>query len=378
MVYFDNAATTMLDNVVKEEIMKSLDEYNMNPSAMYIEGFRSNKYLNNARSILAANLGCRPEEVYFTATGTEANNIALTGSARSRKNLGNEIVTTGYEHPSVYNTLNALRKEGFIVHEIKPSSEGLIDLEELLSYINSRTIAVSVMHVNNEIGSIIDIEKLSEAVKSKNKRTAFHSDMIQSFMKYPIELSKTVIDTAAISAHKIHGPKGIGAIYIRKGFNIEAIIYGGNQEKGVRSGTENTSYAHAFATAADIYLSAEYLSHVSKLQKYLVQQLKTINDVTINSPKEASSYIVNFSLPGYASETLLHFLDSNGVMVSAGAACSKGEKSHTLTAMGLPERKVTSSLRVSFCKDNTLEDVDIFIHALKMAKDKLISTKPRK
>ena len=373
MRYLDNASTTFIDSSTEEEIIRVLKENNANPSSLYYEGFKATKILGESREIVASRINCTPNEVVFTASGTEANNLAIFGSARARKNFGNEIVTTGYEHPSVYNSLKALTKEGFIVHEVKPSQEGHIDIKEIVSLVNSRTVLVSAMHINNEIGSIIDIIKLAELVKEKNKRTAFHTDMIQSFMKYPITLSKTKIDLATISAHKIHGPKGVGALFIRKGFNISPIIYGGNQEQGFRSGTENVAYINAFAKAAESFNTKETLFKVEQLSKTLLMKLKEVEGLVINSPKDASKYIMNFSIPGYMSETIVHLLDNNGIMVSAGAACSKGQDSHTLIAMGLPQKIVKSSIRVSFCKDNTLDDVFELIEVLKNLKNTLIS-----
>ena len=377
MSYLDNAATTKLDDVVRDTIIETLDIYYANPSALYSDGFRSHKLLEDARKVIAKRLGCDTAEVFFTGSGTESNNIAITGGARARKNFGDEIVLTGYEHPSVYETVESLKKEGFHITTVNPSSNGTVSCDEIINAVTKNTALVTVMHVNNEIGSIIDVVGLAKRVKEINPRTAFHCDMIQSFMKYPVTLANSRIDTASVSAHKIHGPKGVGAVYIRKGFHIETIIHGGNQEGGIRSGTENVIYANAFAVAADRYKTEETTAHVKKLNLYLREKLSCIDGVTINSTADASAYILNFSIPGYRSENILHLLDSKGIMVSSGAACSKGSISHTLKAMGLPKSILESSIRVSFSKDNCKEDIDRLIESLSVVKDNLLSTKPR-
>ncbi|MCL1830957.1 MAG: cysteine desulfurase [Oscillospiraceae bacterium] len=374
MIYLDNAATTMIEDTVRDEIIRVLSEYNHNPSALYSDGFKAAKHLESSRKTIAEKLHCEVEEVYFTSGGTESNNIALVGSARVRKNFGNEIVVSGYEHPSVYMTLEALSKEGFKVHEIQPQGDGTVDIGEMLSSVNDRTVLVSAMQVNNEIGSIIDVVSLAKEVKLINTRTAFHSDMVQGFMKYPVDLKHSAIDTAAISAHKIHGPKGIGALYVRKGFHIEPIIHGGKQERGLRSGTENLAFASAFALASTIYMTNETTAGLQEINEYLRAQLKTIDGLVINSPNDGSAYILNFSLPSFKSETLLHFLDENGVLVSNGAACSKLNSSHTLLSMGLNSSLVESSIRVSFSKDTLKNDIDTLVELIKIAKAKLIRT----
>ena len=373
MIYLDNAATTIPDIQVVEEIQRVLMDCYANPSALYSEGMKSASLLEKAREQLAVELGCSAKEVYFTASGTEANNMAVLGTARVRKHFGNEIITTGFEHPSVLNAVDALRKEGFRVHTVKPDSGGTVDPLRILELVNERTVLVAVMHINNETGSVTDVPALAGKVKQINRRTAFHSDMIQSFMKYPVSLMKTEIDTASVSAHKIHGPKGIGALYVRRGLNIEPVVYGGNQERGLRSGTENVAYASAFALAALRFDTNANLHKAAVLNDSLREALKGIDGVIVNSPDDASKYILNFSVLNYRSETVIHLLDGRGIMISAGAACSKGSASHTLTAMGLDRRTVESSLRVSFSKDNTIKEVDALIQAVRSVKDSIIS-----
>ena len=373
LVYFDNAATTVVDDAVLEVIKQGFVQSYANPSALYREGQKARKAIEQARKITAGALGCVPDEVYFTATGTEANNLAVFGAARARANFGNELVITGYEHPSLAATAMSLKDEGFIVHVVDPGTNGKINPEEILLKVNRKTALVAVMQVNNETGAVINVCELSEEVKKINHRTAFHCDMVQGFMKYPIDVKSTGIDTAAISAHKIHGPKGIGAMYVRKEFNIKPVIFGGGQERGLRSGTENVVFAMAFAKAIEVFdTKRSSFSHVASLNAYAREKLLSIKDVIINSPADASVFILNFSLPGFQSETLMRYLDAEGVMVSSGSTCSKGASSHTLVSMGLDRDRVDSAIRISFSKNNSKEDIDVLTGLLEKAKEKII------
>ena len=372
MVYLDNAATTIPDDAVLEIIKQELSESYANPSALYSEGLKARKTIEQARGTIAGVFGCDSQELYFTATGTEANNIAVLGAARARANFGNEIIITGYEHSSIYATALSLKEEGFTVHTVDPAHCGKVETNDILSKVNSRTALVAVMQVNNETGAVINVGDLSGRVKEINQRTAFHSDMVQGFMKYPVNLKQCGIDTAAISAHKIHGPKGIGALFVRKGFNIKPVIFGGGQERGLRSGTENAAYAAAFAKAAVVFDTKESFSQAESLNSYARDKLSLIDGVIINSPEDASVFILNISLPGYRSETLLRFLDDEGIMVSSGSTCSKGAASHTLVSMGLDTDRVDSSIRISFSKNNKKEDIDLLRELLERAKKRLI------
>ncbi len=376
MVYLDNAATTPVLTEVAEVIYKSLNIDFGNPSALYDLGFQAQKKLDYARETVAESCGCPSERLYFTGCGTEGNNIAILGAARARKAWGKKIVVTGYEHPSVALTVDSLVSEGFKITRIDPGTDGIINSDEIIDAVDSGTSLVAMMRVNNETGAMLDVRSLAEKIRRKNKRTAIHCDNVQGYMKHPLDLE--YIDTVSVSAHKIHGPKGIGALYIRKGFNFDSPSHGGGQEQGYRSGTENVPYALGFAEAVKKTGSImDHLYAVNGINQHLRNRLASMTEVVINSPNDASPYILNISVPGYRSETMLHFLESKGIYVSSGSACSKGERSHTLSAMRLPSVRIDSALRISFSFDSKLSDTDAFADALLEGTKVLVNTNKR-
>ena len=370
MIYLDNAATTRPSEGCAEAVSGALRQLFGNPSSLYDLGFEAEKALEGARETIASALGCKPKELLFTSSGTEANNLAVLGSARARRGWGSEAVCTGYEHPSVDNCAKELAREGFIVKYVRPKSDGLIDPEEIVASVNERTALVCAMSVNNETGARLDAAAIAKRVKEKNKRTAFHCDNVQGFLKHPLALDGAV-DTCSVSAHKIHGPKGIGALYIRGGFHIENVLFGGHQERGLRPGTENAPYSLGFAAAVNETISARF--DPTPLRDALREGIKELEGAVINSPLGASPYIFNFSLVGLKSEPLLRFLSGRGIYVSSGSACSKGERSHTLAAASLPDAVIDSAVRVSFSTENTPEDVRALLAALKDARSELIN-----
>ncbi len=377
MIYLDNAATTPVNPLVAQVISESLVNDFGNPSSLYSIGAKSEITIDKARETVANCLGAKPAELYFTSCASESNNIAIYGLALARKNWGKKVITTGYEHPAVYKPFGFLGEMGFEVVTIMPDKNGTVSEEEILEAVDSSTCLVSLIHVNNETGAKLDIERLSAKIKEKNHRTAIHIDAVQSFMKYPLDVKKLKIESLSFSAHKINGPKGIGGLYLKQGTNIKAVFLGGGQEKGLRAGTENIHYIKGLAKACEILkpnLMAN-LRHYSQLKTKLLDGLKQFDNVIINSPRDGVPYTTNFSFTGYKSETLLHFLDSKGICVSSGSACSKGSRSHTLTAMKLPDERIDSSVRVSFGVQNTESDVEVLINALKEAKEKLQKVK---
>ena len=370
MVYLDNAATTRPSRGCCEAVSGALQSLCGNPSSLYDLGFEAEKALEGAREAIALALGCKPRELLFTSSGTEANNIAVLGSARARKGWGTEIVCTGYEHPSVDNCAKELEREGFGVKFIRPGADGLVDPEEIIASVNERTALVCAMSVNNETGARLDAPSIAKRVKAINKRTAFHCDNVQGFLKHPLSLDGA-IDTCSVSAHKLHGPKGIGALYIRGGFHIESVLFGGHQERGLRPGTENVPYALGFAAAVNELRGARF--DPSPLRDALREGVKKLEGAVINSPEGASPYIFNLSLLGLKSEPLLRYLAGRGIYVSSGSACSKGERSHTLAAASLPDTVIDSAVRVSFSNENTPQDVTALLSALKEARRELIN-----
>ena len=366
MIYFDNSSTTDVCAESREAAARALEEFWANPSSLYGLGARAERELNAARKTVAQSLGCGEGEIYFTASGTEANNLAVLGAARARKAWGTNIVSTDYEHPSVKNALAALADEGFHVTLIKPKN-GEIDLNELLAAVNRETALVAAMGVNNETGALIDVQTLASEVKKRNGRTAVHCDWVQGYLKRPMDVGATAVDTLSVSGHKIHAPKGIGALYVRRGFNLKHTLYGGKQEQGLRPGTENVAFAMALAAAVKAHRDAPQLKQI---KEYLISELARVPGAVINYRGGADN-ILNFSLPGHRSENILHFLEQKEIYVSSGSACSKGERSHTLSAMGLPDAIADSAVRVSLDGNNTMDEAIRFMEAIKEANEKL-------
>lgn len=362
--YLDNAATTMVNPEVIETITKAMAEHWANPSSLYTPGAHSELALNKARADVARTLGATAGEVYFTGCGSEGNNLAILGAARTRK-WGKRIVCTGFEHPSVALPMQRLAQEGYDVQFVAPEADGHLNVDKMLELVDKNTILVAAMQVNNETGTAVDVARLAAGVKARNDRTAVHVDGVQAWMRVPVRLAN--IDSYSVSGHKIHAPKGIGALYLRKGYHIEPPYLGGGQEKGMRPGTENLPYAIGMAKAATLLSWTLPQRHKTlvELNTRLREGLKQFPEITLNSPEDAVPEVLNFSLNVIRSETMLHHLETMGVYVSSGSACSKGAASHTLTAMGLEPRRIDTAIRASFCADNTPEDVDALLEGLK-------------
>ena len=362
--YLDNAATTMVNPEVIETITKAMAEHWANPSSLYTPGAHSELALNKARADVARTLGATAGEVYFTGCGSEGNNLAILGAARTRK-WGKRIVCTGFEHPSVALPMQRLAQEGYDVQFVAPEADGHLNVDRMLELVDKNTILVAAMQVNNETGTAVDVARLAAGVKARNDRTAVHVDGVQAWMRVPVRLAN--IDSYSVSGHKIHAPKGIGALYLRKGYHIEPPYLGGGQEKGMRPGTENLPYAIGMAKAATLLSRTLPQRHKTlvELNTRLREGLKQFPEITLNSPEDAVPEVLNFSLNVIRSETMLHHLETMGVYVSSGSACSKGAASHTLTAMGLEPRRIDTAIRASFCADNTPEDVDTLLEGLK-------------
>ena len=364
--YLDNAATTMVAPEVADVIDKAMREHWANPSSLYGPGARSEEALNAARAAVARTLGCKPKELYFTSCGSESNNLALLGAVRTRT-FGKGIVVSGFEHPSVQRPLEELAKQGYNVTVVKPRPDGTLDINEMLEHVDKNTILVACMMVNNEVGTRNDVERLAAEVKRRNSRTIVHVDAVQAWMRVPIKL--TNIDTLSVSGHKIHAPKGIGALYLSDRL-VQAFrppYLGGEQERGLRPGTENLPYAIGMAKAATLLSRTLPQRHKTlvELNTRLREGLKQFPEVTLNSPEDAVPEVLNFSLNVIRSETMLHHLETMGVYVSSGSACSKGAASRTLLAMGLAPQRVDSALRVSLSDRTTQEDIDALCEGLK-------------
>lgn len=366
MHYLDNAATTCVAPEVAAVADRVLREHFANPSSLYAPGARAEAVIREARAAVADSLGVKTGEVLFTASGTEADNIAIQGALHARRAWGEHIVVTGFEHPAVQNTVSAMEREGWRVTVVRPDAAGHVNLAKLVQTVGSKTALVACMHVNNEVGTVQDVAWLAREVKLKNSRTAVHVDGVQAWGKVPMKLSATQIDSYAVSGHKIHAPKGVGALYLRRGFHTQALLHGGLQEAGMRPGTENTAYIAALGKAVELMQRrCAARGHIKALADLLWQGLAGLEGVVRNSPADAVPDVANFSLPGVRSETMLHFLEQRQVYVSSGSACSRGASSHTLQAMGLPASRVDGAIRVSLCADNTEEDVQALLDGLR-------------
>lgn len=366
MHYLDNAATTRVADEVADVADAVLRAHFANPSSLYAAGARSEEIIADARETVAASLGARAGEIVFTSCGSEGNNLAILGAVQARRAWADHIVVTGYEHPSVQNPIAALEKSGWRVTVIDPDSEGHVDILRMAEAVGPKTALVAAMHINNEIGTVLDVASLAKLAKQKNSRTAVHVDGVQAWGKLPVRLHDTAIDSYTVSGHKIHAPKGVGALYLRAGYFVAPVFLGGGQEQKRRPGTENIAYIAALAKAVERMRqdSAARAAHIAALNERLWEGLSALSGVTRNSPPDARPELANFSIDGIKSETMLHFLESRDICVSSGSACSKGEASHTLRAMGLPRARVDTALRVSLCGENTAEDIEALLAAL--------------
>lgn len=372
IIYLDNSSTTKPCDKTVQNINLALTDVWGNPSSLYDVGFNAQMLVKDTRKAVADVLKCREDEIYFTASGTESNNTALIGAAYSRQKRGKRIVTTTIEHPSVLETVKRLENEGFEAIYLKPQANGIIAVEDIENAIDKNTILVSIMLVNNETGAIQPVKAAANAIKASGAPALLHCDGVQAFGKLPINLGELGVDLFTASGHKIHGPKGVGVLYIKKGVTVKPLITGGGQEKNMRSGTEAVPVVFGLKGAVDSLGSInENLKNSKELWNYAKQTLLNTGFVTINSSDEVLPYILNISVEGYRSETLLHFLEADGIYVSSGSACAKGEGSYVLREMGLPRNRVDSALRISFSRDNTKEDIDALKDALILATQKL-------
>lgn len=372
LVYLDNSATTKPCDKAIERLNFALLENWGNPSSLHTVGINAEDILISCKEICAKTISARTDEIYFTSGGTEANNIAINGAVLSRAKRGRKIVTTTIEHPSVLEAIKNFENQGFEVIYLKPQQNGKISEQDLKDAIDEKTILVSIMLVNNEIGSIQPIKAAADSIKASNSPALLHCDAVQAFGKMPIKVSDLGVDLLTFSGHKIHAPKGIGVLYKKKGVHITPLIFGGGQQENLRPGTEPVPLIAALEGAIlELPNPNTQLIKANDIYNYAKEELLKTGMVKINSPKDALPYVLNISVPGWRSETLLHFLDSKGVIVSSGSACAKGAISPTLTALGLDKKSIDSALRISFSRFNTKSDIDLLVKALTDATNKL-------
>ena len=366
MIYFDNSATTQVCEESAEKVMYMMRECWGNPSSLHSFGYKAEKELSAARAAVAAKLSCEPREIYFTSGGTEANNLAILGGAEAKKRFGSRIVTTAIEHASVLSAMEQLEKQGFEVIYLQPDENGNIPEESIFAAIDKKTILVSMMSVNNETGAVLPLKAVASAIKRAKAPALFHVDNVQGFGKLKLQPKKLGINLMTVSSHKVHGPKGTGALFIAQGTRVASRQFGGGQEKTIRPGTEAVPAICGFGAAVKA-LPSELAegSAIREIRDAMLTELKAIPEITINSPEDAFPYILNFSCGKIRSETMLHYLETKEIFVSSGSACAGGKASHVLHAMGLPTERIDSSVRVSFSRYNTPDQVAPFIEALK-------------
>ncbi len=372
-IYLDNSATTQVDGRVVDYIAQVMRESYGNPSSLYDMGAHSQRLLREAAASVAGLIGGRGENLCFTSGGTESNNWAVFGPAHAKRRRGRRIVTTAFEHSSILEPFKRLGEEGFEPVLVSPDSQGNIAPEDILAQVTPDTILVSFMLVNNEVGSVLDYQAIAAQVKEIAPHATVHCDAVQAFGKLPIKIEKTDIDLLSMSGHKIHAPKGIGALYIKKGTRIDPLIYGGAQQGGLRPGTESLPLACGMGYAARLRgerLREDYQA-VAALRAYTLERLKELPGIVLNSPENAFPYILNLSVEGIRSETMLHHLERERIYVSSASACTKGAASHVLAAMGLPAGRIDSALRLSFNAGITTEDIDRFIGQLRLGMETL-------
>ena len=364
--YLDNSATTAVTPEVAALAARIMTEQYGNPSSLHRRGFWAERALTEARGQVAAVLRCRPEEIIFTSGGTESNNLALLGAARAARRRGNRIVTTAVEHHSVLAVCRQLESEGFEVAYVSPDAGGVITPESFAAACDEKTVLASCMMVNSETGALHDIPAIAAACRRKNPGILFHADCVQAFGRLEIAPARWGVQLVSVSGHKIHAPKGVGALYVAKGVRLLPPLYGSGQERGLRPGTENLPGICAMGLAAERMNArrAENAAHFTALRQKLITNLSQSPAVCINSPEAAAPYIINLSVEGIRSEIMIHYLEQFEIYVSSGSACAKGERSHVLTAMGLPEDCIDSAIRVSMTDTTAEEEIDEFCRRL--------------
>lgn len=371
--YLDNAATTRVFPEVREKMVRVMEEDFGNPSSKHTKGMDAEQYIRETKEILAKDLKCTSGEIIFTSGGTESNNTALIGGAYANRRAGKHIITTRIEHASVHEPLAFLEELGYQVTYLPVDKNGQVSPSELEKALTEETILVSIMFVNNEIGAVEDVKTLSEIVHSYNPKILFHVDAIQAYGKYHIVPKRLGIDLMSVSGHKLHGPKGVGFLYMRDKAKVRPLIYGGGQQKGFRSGTENVPGIAGLGVAAELFCKnrSTYVEQMYACKKHLIEGLEVLEDVTVNGVsglplEETAPHIVSASFAGVRSEVLLHALAEKGVFVSSGSACSSNhpELSGTLKAIGVADELLDSTLRFSFSTDTTIEQIDYALEQL--------------
>ena len=372
-VYLDNAATTKpCAEAVAAAVVAMAEKYG-NPSSLHRTGLNAQLLVDDARKAIASAIGADSDNIYFTSGATESNNLALRGASAAYGRKRKKIVISAVEHASVEETAADLGAKGFEIVRVSPREDGRYYAADFVSACDDDTCLISMMYVNNETGYILPVKETFSAVKRKYPDIITHTDCVQAFMKLPVRANALCADLISLSGHKIHGGKGVGALYIKKGVRVLPVITGGKQEKGIRSGTESVPMIAAFGAAVKklVPTITERYEKVGGLKKYLLDKLSGIEGVVVNSPEDGSPYVVNISAVGKRSEIMLHFLESKEIYVSSGSACSKGQQSGVLGQFGIKDKRADSALRISMTAETTEEELDIFCEALREGMEKV-------
>ncbi|MDD3307664.1 MAG: cysteine desulfurase family protein [Acetobacterium sp.] len=383
-IYLDNAATTRVHPQVAEKMMDALVNNYGNPSSLHRLGIRAEQAIKEVRELIAKNLNCQNQEIYFTSGGTEGNNLIIQGVVENKKRNRMRIITSAIEHPSVLDVFTFYENHQIEVIVLGVDTQGHIHLDELEAAMNEDTILVSIMAVNNELGTIQDLKAIGKIVKAVNPKCVFHADFVQGFMKIPVDVRACLLDALTLSGHKIFGPKGVGAVYIKKGTDIKPLLRGGGQENNMRSGTENVPGIVGFGEAIRLRKDSfsDEFEAIRSLRNTFINELEAkIDDIKINGDPNGSPYVLNVSFNRVRGEVLLHSLEARGIFVSTGSACSshKKEKQYVLKAIGLAEEYKEGTIRISFSKDITKDDVNTAVEAIAQAVNSLrLLVKPNK
>lgn len=376
-VYFDNSATTRVCDEAAAAVMKMMTEEYGNPSSTHTLGRHAKAALDEARKNVANAIGALPEEVFFTSGGTEADNWALISAAELMRHRGRHVITTAVEHDAVLKTAAKLEKIGYEVSYIGTDDAGRIDMQAFKAALRDDTVLVSAMLVNNETGAVNDIAAISRELRMRRSAALLHTDAVQAFCKIPFTVKSLGADLVTLSSHKIHGPKGVGALYVKKGLRLPPLFLGGGQERGYRSGTEGLPNIVGFGVAAKI--GRDLLPQTEKklraLREYTKNRVTELIPEAVTIGEGDAPHILSISLPGYKSEVLMNYLDAEGICVSKSSACKKGGRSHVLEAMRIPNEIIDGAIRVSFSRMNTMEEAEYFAVKLKAAADRLIRVK---
>ena len=374
--YLDNAATTQTRPEAAQAAVTAMTEEWGNPSSRYAFGQEASGRLKEHRAQVAAGLGCRPEEVYFLSCGTEGDNWAIAAAVEKNRRKGKHIITTAIEHAAVLEPIRELERQGYEVTWLQPDQQGIITAEQVEAALRPDTILVTMMLVNNELGTVLPVAETARAIRAARCPALLHCDAVQGFLKVPFTPEGLGVDTLAVSGHKVHAPKGIGALYIRRGLRLPPLIRGGGQEEGLRSGTEPTAQTAAFAAAVEAGRASleRDLAHMRELKDYAARTLREQVPGLELIGAGTAPHILPVTLPGYKSEVVLRFLSDRGIYVSSGSACHKGKPSHVYAALKLPKPQLDGILRISFSYDTAREDVDALVQGLKEAQAQLFTS----